>query len=301
MKSLRPFFLWLPAVLLAFMPLSASAKSSFVWAAEFYNHYNTIPNLTYKVVGGRELKLDVYQRNDLPGPVPTLFFVHGGGWQRQTPADVLGNILPWLEMGWTVVNIDYRLTQVAPAPAAVEDCLAALHWVAKNAPTYHFDLNRLVIGGASAGGQLALMTALAPADAGLDPLAGEGPLPKAAAVVSLSGVTDLPAFIAFADRPALVTDWLGKAPNRDERARRFSPITYVRPGLPPILTTHGDADPTVPYASAVRFHAALTKAGVPNQLFTIRGGKHGAFTPAENLKISETIRDFLAAHGLKAP
>ena len=73
--------------------------------------------------------------------------------------------------------------------------------------------------------------------------------------------------------------WLGSVPNREEIAQRVSPLTYVRPGLPPILTVQGDADPTVPYSHSLRLRNALNKAGVPNELVTIPGGKHGQFTP----------------------
>jgi dipeptidyl aminopeptidase/acylaminoacyl peptidase len=94
------------------------------------------------------------------------------------------------------------------------------------------------------------------------------------------------------------TTWLGSLTNREELAKRLSPLTYVRPGLPPILTIQGDADTTVPYDQGVRLHAALTKAGVVNQHLTIPGGKHGNFTPEERTRIYVTIREFLAKNGL---
>ena len=65
--------------------------------------------------------------------------------------------------------------------------------------------------------------------------------------------------------------------NRDEVARRVSPMTYARRGLPPVITIHGDKDTLVPHAQARRLHAALDKAGVPNKLVTIPGGGHGGF------------------------
>ena len=92
----------------------------------------------------------------------------------------------------------------------------------------------------------------------------------------------------------------GSQPNREELARKVSPLTYVRAGLPPVLTIHGDADTTVPYSQAVRLHEALTKAGVTNQLLTIAGGKHGGFTPDERTRIFLTIREFLTKNGLPA-
>jgi fermentation-respiration switch protein FrsA (DUF1100 family) len=62
--------------------------------------------------------------------------------------------------------------------------------------------------------------------------------------------------------------------------------------LPPILTIHGDADPTVAYSHGVRLHEALSKAGVANQLLTIPGGKHGGFTREEQARAFLAIRDF---------
>ncbi|NIP81377.1 MAG: prolyl oligopeptidase family serine peptidase, partial [Gemmatimonadetes bacterium] len=68
-------------------------------------------------------------------------------------------------------------------------------------------------------------------------------------------------------------------------AERVSPLTHVRPGLPPVLTIHGDADPTVPYEHAVRLRESLDRAGVPNRLHTVRGGGHGNFRVEEYQEI----------------
>ena len=271
------------------------------WAVEFYNHYRATPNLTYKVIGKNELKLDIYQRSDVTGPVPTLFFVHGGGWVHQSKSDVLGNILPWLEWGWTVVNVDYRLAGEASAPAAVDDCRCALRWVAANAEKYHFDLKRLVISGASAGGELALVTGMAPDNAGLDQDGPGGPRPDAAAFVNYSGILDVTDLVQGPHLTTWAVTWIPNGPGQLEMARKVSPLTYVRVGLPPILTIHGDADDAVPYQQAVRFHEALTRAGVSNQLVTIAGGKHGGYTIAENVQLYAAIRAFLTAHQLIPP
>jgi dipeptidyl aminopeptidase/acylaminoacyl peptidase len=70
----------------------------------------------------------------------------------------------------------------------------------------------------------------------------------------------------------------------------------VRAGLPPIISIQGDADPTVPYQHSVRLQEALAKVGVPHELVTIPGGKHGNFTPAERTRIYVAIHAFLAAN-----
>ena len=78
----------------------------------------------------------------------------------------------------------------------------------------------------------------------------------------------------------------------------MSPLSYVRAGLPPILSIHGDADPTVPYQHGVRLHEELAKAGVANELHTVPGGRHGGFDREETVAIFDTIDRFLTKHGL---
>ena len=92
--------------------------------------------------------------------------------------------------------------------------------------------------------------------------------------------------------------WLGTQANREEIAKRVSPLTYVRSGLPPVLIIHGDSDPTVPYEHALRLQQALESAGVAHELVTVEGGKHGGFTNDEYTGIYRKIRAFLSEHDL---
>ncbi len=288
------------AVFAAVAPGSGRAQLSpaATWAAHAANQYQTFPNITYLVANNYEDKLDVYKRRDATSPQPTLIWIHGGGWVGGTKEGSMMDLVPWLEMGWNVVNVEYRLGRISLAPAAVEDCLCALRWVAAQAKTYGFDTSRLVVSGGSAGGHLALTTGMIPESAGLDRECPGVPLPKVAAIVNWYGITDVEELLDGANQKSYAVAWMGSMPNRNEIARRVSPLTYVRPGLPPILTIHGDADPTVPYTQAVRLQQALTKADVPNQLLTIPGGRHGGFTADQRTKIFVTIREFLSAHGL---
>lgn len=224
--------------------------------------------------------------------------MHGGFWAAGTKEASLMSLMPWFEMGWNVVNVKYRLARVALAPAAVEDCLCALRYVAAQAKTYNIDVNRLVVSGESADGHLSLTTGMIPESAGLDRECAGAPLPKVAAIINWYGITDVGDVIDGPHRANLAAQWLGSLPNRDEVARRVSPLTYVRAGLPPILTIHGDSDPLVPYQHAVRLHEALAKVNVPNQLLTIPGGKHGGFTADERTRTFVAIREFLAKNGL---
>ena len=287
-------------VALAFAPPSfAQLSPSADWAAHATNQYQVAANITYLTANNYESKLDIYSRRGATTPQPTVVYFHGGFWAAGSKEGSLMSLIPWMEMGWNVVNVEYRLARVAPAPAAVEDCLCALRYLAAQAKTYNIDVNRLVVTGESAGGHLTLTTAMIPESAGLDrQCAGNTPVPKVAAAINWFGITDVADVIDGPNQANLAVTWLGSLPNKDEIAKRVSPLTYVRPGLPPILTIHGDQDRLVPYNHATRLHEALTKAGVPNQLLTIPKGGHGNFTPEERTRIFATIREFLKKHGL---
>ena len=297
---LLPFRRTFVAITLLVAPAFAQLSPTATWAAHAVNEYQVTPNITYLVANNYDAKLDVYHRRAAASPQPTLIFIHGGGWVGGTKEASQMSLVPWLEMGWNVVNVEYRLGKVSLAPAAVEDCLCALRWIGSHAKDYHIDTSRLVVTGESAGGHLALTTGMIPESAGLDRQCPGPPLPKIAAIVNWYGITDVVDLLDGPNRKTYAVAWLGSLPNREEIARRVSPLSYVREGLPPVLTIHGDADPTVPYTHALRLKEALTKTGVANQLVTIPGGKHGGFTREERVRIYTAIREFLGQHNLPA-
>jgi len=236
--------LLLGTLLAVIAPLGAQTPS---WALDAANNYQIFPNVTYVTAGGVDVKLDVYMRRGMTAPQPTLVYIHGGFWVAGTKEGSLTAILPWLEMGWNVVNVEYRLGQVALAPAAVEDCFCALRFIGNNAKQYNIDLNRIVVTGESAGGHLALSLGMIPDSVGLDRECAGAPLPKVAAVIDWFGVTDVNDVIDGPHKSNAAARWTAGLPNRTEIATRVSPLAYVRAGLPPIMIVHGDADTTVPY------------------------------------------------------
>lgn len=271
--------------------------------------YQVVPNVIYHIANRTELKLDIYQPREPKGPTPVLMLIHGGGWVEGSEEGSVLGVFPYLQMGFSVVNVEYRLGRVSLAPAAVEDCLCALHWRGRNAAKYNFDLNKVILTGGSAGGHLALTTGMIPDSAGLanecasdDDEGWKGPwtspTPKVAAIINWFGSTDVWGMLQGPNIRSYAVSWFGSQPGQEALAMRVSPLTYVRPGLPPILTIHGDADPLVPYSDAVRLHEALTKAAVRNQRLTISGGKHGNFPADESLKAAETVRAFLTSVGV---
>ena len=275
------------------------------WAAHASNQYRVMANVTYMTTSGFESKLDVYKRRDTTTPQPTLVFYHGGGWVAGAKENAVMSIMPWLEMGWNVVNVEYRLLKVAPAPAAVEDALCALRFVVGKAKDYGVDTSRIVVSGESAGGHLALAAGMIPESAGFTRVCAGGgydkmdiAVPKVAAIINWYGITDVAEMLDGPNARSYAAQWLGAAANRQELGKSVSPLTYVRAGLPPVLSIQGDADPIVPYSQNTRLHEALTKAGVKNELLPIPAGGHGNFKPAERTKAYLKIREFLASNGL---
>lgn len=278
----------------------AQLDETAAWASHLSNTYRVVPNVTYHTANNRENRVDLYLPRGAEGPTPVLMYIHGGGWRGGSKEGNVLRLLPWLEKGWAVVNVQYRLAAVSLAPAAVEDCLCALRWVIRNAEDYNIDPSRIVVTGNSAGGHLALTTGMIPVSAGLD---RECPGPETlsvAAVINWYGITDVGDLLDGPNMKTYAVTWMGSLANRFEVAERVSPLTYVRAGLPPILTIHGDADPVVPHQHATRLHEALAAAGVSNELHVVPGGGHGGFDREETVAIFQTIDRFLGNHGLAA-
>ncbi len=152
---------------------------------------------------------------------------------------------------------------------------------------------KIVLTGHSAGGHLSLITGMLPEGTGLDNQCyGEEKL-NVAAIINWYGIADVNDLIKGGNLKNYAVMWMGSQPKAEEIARQVSPLTYVRSGLPPILSIHGDKDDVVPYSQSLRLHEALDKAKVPNQLLTIKGGGHGGFPQTDYLRSYETIWTFL--------
>jgi acetyl esterase/lipase len=271
------------------------------WTVDVYRDYGITPNITYSTASNYECKLDVYARRNTESPSPTVIVIHGGGWVGGKKETAILWLLPYFEMGFAVVNVEYRLAKVALAPAAVEDCRLALQWVIRNAEKYGFDTTRILVTGGSAGGHLSLMTGMLNEEAGFDAPKSwyrTNPPLQVAAIVNWYGITDVKDLLSGPNRQDYAVSWLGSLSNREELAVRVSPLTYVRKDLPPILTIHGTKDGLVPYDHAVRLHEALDGVGVANKLITVPDGGHGGFSKEKNRELQGAIRAFLREHGI---
>jgi acetyl esterase/lipase len=227
-------------------------------------------------------------KQKIPGKRPAALVIHGGGWVRGSKESQVEPIcMRYLEKGFVVANVEYRLAAAATAPAAVMDVLKAADWLRRNAGRYGADSKRIVV----TGGHLSLMVGLTPKSAKL------GKPAQVAAVVNFYGITDVGDQLHGENMREYAVTWLPEQEGRMELAARVSPVTYVRRVVPPVLTLHGTADETVPYEHGVRLTRLLREAGATAELISVPDGKHGF--PKEKLdQLYPQIWDFLTRVGV---
>jgi dipeptidyl aminopeptidase/acylaminoacyl peptidase len=172
-----------------------------------------------------------------------------------------------------------------------------------NATQYKFDPSKIVLTGHSAGGHLSLVTGMLPDGTSLDnrcyadAKSGDVPM-KVAAIINWYGISDVNDLIQGPNLKNYAAMWMGSMPNAAEVAKSVSPLTYVRAGLPPVITIHGDKDDVVPHTHATRLHDALSKSGNANKLVTVKDGGHGMFAQSEYVMAFDEIWKFLKANRL---
>ena len=283
--------------MIAFAAVSIAAQTT-PSLLQIGDRYWMQPDVVYGSANNTPLKLDIWYPRDNDKPTPTLVYIHGGGWIFGSKEGAVYQLLPYLERGWRVVNVEYRMAGNSLAPGSVEDTRCALRWIYRNAAQWKFDTSKIVLTGHSAGGHLSLITGMLPDGTPLDNRCfasekyGDVPM-KVAAIVNWYGISDVNEVIQGPNLKNYAKMWMGSLPNAEEVAKSVSPLTYVRAGLPPIISIHGDKDSVVPYSHSVRLHEALKKTKSVEQLVTIEGGDHGMFTKEQYTKGFDAIWKFL--------
>ena len=219
------------------------------------------------------------------GPFPALVYFHGGGWVVGSIAthDALCRAIT-NAAGVAVVSVDYRLAPEHRFPAAVDDAIAATQWIAANARQLGIDAGRLMVGGDSAGGNLAAVVSLAARD-------GEGP--RIAGQVLIYPATDFAMTHPSHSEPETsillthtVIRWFrdhylnGHADGQDWRA---SPaLAKSLAGLPPAYVLTAGADPL--RDEGAEYAERLKDAGVAVTYRSFPGQFHGFFTMGKLLQ-----------------
>jgi acetyl esterase len=230
------------------------------------------------------------------GTLAAHIYLHGGGHvigSLDTHDKVARNLCAYA--GVVVVSVDYRMGPEHRFPAAVDDCWAALEWLAENAASLGADPSRLTIGGDSAGGNLAAVVALMARDAGG---------PALALQTLVYPVTDYgfsgESYGRYAEGYGVLTgkamEWFrdhyltGASDAEDWRA---SPLfAQDLAGVAPALIVTAECD--VLYDDGVRYAEALEAAGVPTEYVCYSGMIHGFFSMAPD------VDDAVAAQKLVA-
>ncbi|WP_295853365.1 alpha/beta hydrolase [uncultured Xylophilus sp.] len=211
------------------------------------------------------------------GPFPVIVYYHGGGWviADRKVYDGGARMLA-KQANAVVVSVDYRRAPEAKFPAAWDDALAAYRWTAANAGKIKGDPAKLALAGESAGGNLAVATAIAARDAGL---------PKPLHVLSVYPVAqtslETPSYNTYADakplnRPMVkwFVDQLTRSP-ADLQDVRLQLVNANLMGLPPVTIVNAQIDPLLD--DGAQLEAALRKANVPVERKVYDGATHEFF------------------------
>jgi acetyl esterase/lipase len=255
----------------------------------------------YKIIDSLKLTIDVFHTNQSyeHGNNTAIVFFHGGGWAFGTPTEFFTTCERYAEMGIVTFSVEYRLSidnGVTPSKTispieSVMDARSAVRWVRENAAKFHLDKNKIVVAGQSAGGHLALSTAMIDEynENTDDPAVSSSPN----AILLFSGCVNT------------VEGWcdylLGE---RRSKIWSISPFHHVRKGLPPMIEFHGTDDEQVPKWTLQFFETAMKKDGNEFELHLFEGRKHylGGDNPKYSRYYDEDILniadDFLRRHKL---
>ncbi len=262
--------------------------------------------IVYKSVGACRIGADIY-RTGGAGARPALLWLHGGALIFGDKTKINRRQLArYLEAGFVVVSIDYRLAPETKLPAILEDVAGAYRWMRVRGPSLAgIDPDRIGVIGHSAGGYLALTCGhrLSPRPRAIVSFYGYGDIvgewysrpdpfylkePAVSRAQALAGVGRPPGcadaaeesrwpFYLYCRQQGL---WPKEVAGIDPGAepRRFDPFCPVRnvdAQYPPTLLLHGDQDTDVPFEQSVLMDRELTRAGVTHEFIPIAGGQHG--------------------------
>jgi acetyl esterase/lipase len=230
----------------------------------------------------------IYRPKAASGVLPGIFFIHGGG---MIMGSVEGENLKAAELceaiQAVVVSVEYRLAPEHPHPAPVQDCYAALKWMAQNADDLAFDPNRLAVVGGSAGGGLTIATTMMARDKGFPRICFQMPLypmiDDRNETPSSYEIMDL----GIWDREGNVEAWqwyLGGKPADDYAAPARAENLA---GLPPTFIDVGELD--LFRDEDIQFAARLIQAGVPTELHVYPGAYHASEVFAPEAALSQSI------------
>ena len=243
-------------------------------------------DLTYSVINGKPLLLDLYRPRGTGGPLPVIIWLHGGGWRfgdRKLGPDLSRY---FAQHGFAMASIEYRSSDEAKFPAALEDVKTAIHWLRAQSPQYGLAPNRIGLWGSSSGGHLAALAALTSPSEVQAVVDGYGPtdfLQIDAHRLTTGTYEDdpesmqLPPDLRSSSPDSFESRFLG-APiaTCPELVQRANPVTYAHSGAPPFLILHGLSDTAIPpNQSELLYNALATYSNNEVTLCIVSGLGHG--------------------------
>lgn len=271
----------------------------------------TYKDVAYTPTTGTQ-KLDIYlPKGD--GPFPVIINIHGGGFKFGDKGMVdAATGQAFLQAGYAIASIDYRLSGKATFPAAILDAKAAVRFLRANAPKYKLDPDKFLAFGQSAGGNIAAMLGTTGDVAEFDDATLGNPevSSRVQAVIDWFGPTDFGQMDAQAkaqgcsasDQKHNASDsfeslYLGVAvPDAPDLVKKANPITYISKDDVPFLIQKGDQDCTVPIENTKMLADALQSAALDVRYDLLQGTGHGdtgskpVFASAGNIQV---VMDFL--------
>jgi acetyl esterase/lipase len=225
-----------------------------------------------------DVPVRIYTPANRTEALPGLVYIHGGGFVLGDLDMFHAHVLKLAdELGIVIVSVDYRLAPEHPFPAPVEDCYAALQWVAAKADELGIDPERIGIGGESAGGGLSAGTALLARDRGGPELCfqylGIPELDDRLDTESMRDYVDTPLW----HRPNAIYSWtsyLGADAGDDVSPYAAPSRATDLKGLPPAFVTTCQYDPL--RDEGIEYARRLAHAGVPTELRHYPGTFHGS-------------------------
>jgi acetyl esterase len=239
-------------------------------------------NAVYHAVDGQALSVAIYRPPGPPRAWPTLFYIHGGGWNGGSNDTARTDYRWYANHGWLVISAQYRLATATDHTwnQAPGDVACALAWTARNAAQLGVDLNRLVLAGDSAGGNLAINLGYsAAAGTARSNCGGTVPVP-AAVVATYPAVNPVSVYddnftLGSVSGSAAVAEYAGGTPQQyPGRYKAISSSTYITGKAPQTLIIEPEHDSRVPPAGVYAFVGQARAAGVDITLATIPFANH---------------------------
>ena len=241
-------------------------------------------DVAYTDSGRSDHQLDVYRPRDHAGPLPVVFYVHGGGFRILSKDTHWIMALAFARAGYLVFNISYGLAPQRPFPVGLQDCALAYQWVCDHAASFGGDVDRMVVAGESAGANLVSAQTLMSCYRRPEPWAlrvlERGVVPRAfMPYCGVLQVSDIGRFCRRKPKIGRFIDdrlvevakaYLGKDPSRHGATLALAdPLLVFERGerpdrpLPPCFASVGTADPLLD--DTRRLAVALERMGVEHE------------------------------------